>query len=67
MTKKHRKTGKARRTTMKKPFCNALKLEHLYLTPRKKRRGVILRDNCKLYAAENAEDLKKYLKEKGLI
>lgn len=53
---------------MKKSFCsNALKLEHLYLTPRKKRRGVILRDNCKLYAAENAEDLKKYLKEKGLI
>lgn len=41
--------------------------DHLYLTPRRKKRGMILRDNCKLYACRTKEQLDKYLKEKGLI
>ena len=46
---------------------NIPKISDLHLSPRRKKRGVILRDNCKLYSCRTTEQLEKYLKEKGLI
>lgn len=63
--KKHHKNRKKATARMAQLHIHVPKLEHIYLTPRKKR--VILRDGCKLYTASSAEELKKYLKEKGLI
>lgn len=65
--KKHHKNRKKATARMAQLHIHVPKLEHIYLTPRKKRKGVILRDGCKLYTASSAEELKKYLKEKGLI
>ena len=65
MAKKRKHTKKYRHQN-KTPLLLLL-LRHIHTQNRRIPGVITLRDNCKLYTSGNAEQLEKYLKEKGLI